>query len=86
MRTMIYVAVEIGRRWAVCLHDMQTGDTNTHDPVRTGLPTYAEALQAALAVAGDYFAAESPPAWTAAGMTGFWREGHLHCIQALAVA
>ena len=42
----------------------------------------AEAMDVALAVADGYFAG-SPPAWTAAGMTGFQQEGHLHCIQAL---
>lgn len=47
MRTTIYVAVETGRRWAVCPHDMPTGETKTEEPVLTGLPTYAEALRAA---------------------------------------
>jgi enamine deaminase RidA (YjgF/YER057c/UK114 family) len=46
----------------------------------------AHSMDTALRVAGDYFPADSPPAWTAAGMTGFWREGQLHCIQALAVS
>ena len=44
----------------------------------------AAAMGAALGVAGEYFPG-APPAWTAAGMTGFWSEGQLHCFQALAV-
>ena len=42
-------------------------------------------MDAALRVAGDYFPSSASPTWTVAGMTGFWREGELHCIQALAV-
>jgi len=42
-------------------------------------------MAAGLAVAREYFGPDPPPAWTAAAMTGFWREGHLHCIQALAI-
>jgi enamine deaminase RidA (YjgF/YER057c/UK114 family) len=37
-------------------------------------------------VAGEFFDADAPPAWTFAAVPGLWFEGYLHEISALAVA